>query len=545
MVSVRAPTTGTAATDAPQESTISEIVHADWRDLFKDTFDRIAGVPLPRGPLVADASPPAPEDLASAKALMSAARLAVFTHIESLPEAVAEKVVELAPSSPVIEQVLRQISPVFEKAVIDKLYALKGTDWMGRLTLPAREVIVDLLTRGIVGATDRAVYDVLIRGVHDDRFRNQSAMLDTPQGRAIIRERAKSLGTESTVNYRGVDIAIDGPAPVQLAIRTAYEGVEAKDRLQSIAPDAAMARPLSKSARTGLTARLPGTTLWRPGLANMSPSASSLFRMAQYTDKLVLAYTCTDNDDASRLRPLTEYRGVPVPQELRGKLFAIGTPDHRYQDERRGAGVLISQLAELARDGASFQLDTSNLNAIAHSQGNKEVLLARETLAANGFPDVITWFGGLAPATRGSFFANSGTIVEAARAGGGAIAADAVLHLRTDYSEATMPEYLRSTVDMAMLGNVQTALKPAIHSPFMSLANLASNKDLSGSGSDGLVDMRVSDYVKDPSKFYVASKAWDHHSIITDPEAIDEFMTHVEPTDPKTIDVLRALARRD
>src|SRR5205814_8732500 len=136
---------------------------------------------------------------------------------------------------------------------------------------------------------------------------------------AALRDRARGLGRESSVEYGGRSIAVDKPADRQPIFNALYDFTENKANRDTTPPEEAMARPT-------VDAHLEGTTLFRPGLGNLSPSASTLFRLAQYCDKLVLTYECTDGTGASKLRPLTEYKGMPVPDSLRGQLFAIGTP---------------------------------------------------------------------------------------------------------------------------------------------------------------------------------------------------------------------------
>jgi hypothetical protein len=527
---------------AADSGTLARLTEADWAGTFTDAFDRAAGFPIDRGPIIADPSSPEPAAVAEANSLLRTTFMSIFRQPQSFPGAVAKEIAKLDPSSPVIEQVFRHVPALFRKALIDRTFDELAIERMNRLTLPARETIVELAARGIVGPADRATYDALIGRVHDDRLAQDLARLETAEGRAAMIARAKSLGDETTVRYGGVEIGVDKPAEHQAAIEQIYKMNERIGNHQTTPPEVAMARPLSKSLATGEPAHI-DFGIWRPGLGNEAPSASCLFRAAQYCDKLILAYECTDGTAASKLRPLAEFMGFPVPPELEGKLFAIGTADHRFQDSRRGAGVFIAQLDEIARDGEELGLPKTGYTVIAHSQGNKETVLARETLAANGFPDVITRHIGLAPAVRGSFFANDPLLEAKLRAIAGEVAAGAITDLRTEYSEARIPEYLRLTVDTVMMGLVQGEIRPAFVSPLMRISNVLTNKNLSGMGSDGLVDLRGRDYVKDPTKFYLSKTAYDHMSIVNDPAAIDELMKYVEPTDPESLDVLRRLAQ--
>jgi hypothetical protein len=288
----------------------------------------------------------------------------------------------------------------------------------------------------------------------------QLNQLDDPKSAAALKSSVVSLGSESSVSFRGVSISVDKPAEHQPLFDPIYTAVEAVANKETTPVEVAMAKPLSTSEVTGETAHFDGTTLFRPGLGNIAPSAASLFRMAQYCDKLVLAYECTDGTDASKLRPLTEYKGVPVPPELRGKLFAVGSADHRLQDGKRGAGVLIDQLNQLAIDGAKYGLQSDHLNVVAHSQGNIETVLARATLAAHGFPDVIAQHNALAPALRGSFFADNELVVGQGELVGGKVGADAIRHLQPDWAEANVPELMRKTVDTAFFGTCRRTRNP-------------------------------------------------------------------------------------
>src|SRR6185295_19084252 len=75
--------------------------------------------------------------------------------------------------------------------------------------------------------------------------------------------------------------------------------------------------------------------IYRVGGFNVAPSAAFIFRMARYSEKTVISYNPNDPRKLDTLRPVTEVDGVPVPPDLRGKIFAIGAPGepslHTYE----------------------------------------------------------------------------------------------------------------------------------------------------------------------------------------------------------------------
>ncbi len=54
-----------------------------------------------------------------------------------------------------------------------------------------------------------------------------------------------------------------------------------------------------------------------------------MFRLAQYTDKVLIAYQNAAPGQDLTPRPATEIDGVPVPPALRGKIFVSGDPANR------------------------------------------------------------------------------------------------------------------------------------------------------------------------------------------------------------------------
>lgn len=132
-------------------------------------------------------------------------------------------------------------------------------------------------------------------------------------------------------------------------------------------------------------------TLMRPGLGNIGFSPASVFRAAQYSDKLVVAYTGRGTGAQRTLRPATEIEGVPVPPSLKGKIFVIGDPDHNLINYLQSSDVLLEQMEAMRQSGAQYGIDPlrSKATLIGHSQGGLDGALTRKRLEEAGFKDAI------------------------------------------------------------------------------------------------------------------------------------------------------------
>lgn len=117
------------------------------------------------------------------------------------------------------------------------------------------------------------------------------------------------------------------------------------------------------------------TVVFRPALANTQPSPAYLFRLARYTDKLVVAYTYAKPGQDLEPKPVNEIFGVPVPPELRGKILVSGDPEHVMADWKTLATLFERQLEAVGG---------SDLTVVAQSAGGVDAVETRRRLEAAG-----------------------------------------------------------------------------------------------------------------------------------------------------------------
>ena len=431
-----------------------------------------------------------------------------------------------------------------------------GIAGLQALSHDARQAIVRAVRQGVITEQDRQIYNALAKPLRDESFAAEKSALRDPTQRSAMRERFKKLlGEGRSVVFDGTAISAPKAATSQWGIDFFYRHVVEKPAplpyvsVPFSSPAdvvAVMQRPLAVSAKTGKPVHLEGTTLYRPGLGNVPPSPANLFRIAQHADKVVLMYAFDDGTKASELRALDDYNGTPVPPELKGKLFAVGRPDRVLQTARAGTGVLIEQLERVHQGAQRFGLNLDSVTAIAHSQGNIEVALARLVLAAHGHNNVINRHIALSPAVRGSLVADSSPVFDLigwASASFDGAARNAINDLDPDAVAAILPEFLRTTVDLSVLGLTSGPKGAAYEKWLMHWTAPLAEDDLEGTGGDGMVDRRVSDFVRDPKKFVLTEKRYDHLSMIVDPDAVDAWLPLVEPVAPEADELLGVIAR--
>jgi hypothetical protein len=244
-----------------------------------------------------------------------------------------------------------------------------------------------------------------------------------------------------------------------------------------------------------------------------------------------------DVTPASGLREMTEYMGTPVPDSLRGKLFLIGKPDHALQSYRAGAGTMIQQLDELMRDGPDLGIGTEQITAFGYSQGNIETALARLVLASHGHPHVIDRHVALAPPLRGSLVAdNTGAGLVGALASG-AEGRQALEDLDPDVVGAMLPEFMRTTIDISITGDMDSGDDAGVADHTLRLLRPLAEDDLAGTTGDGVTDYRTADFAREVR---VSRRALDHVAMVaTSP---DELLAMVPPLSRESVRVLEQLA---
>jgi hypothetical protein len=150
----------------------------------------------------------------------------------------------------------------------------------------------------------------------------------------------------------------------------------------------AMAAPLAVSTKTPPLGDL---TIMRPGLGNIGFSPAQVFRTAQYSGKVVVAYTGLGTGAQRTLRPAKEIEGVPVPKSLQGKVFVIGNPEHNLINYLQSSDVLLEQMQAIheAKSVLGTDVLTSQATIIGHSQGGLDAALTRKRLDEAGLGSAI------------------------------------------------------------------------------------------------------------------------------------------------------------
>jgi hypothetical protein len=380
------------------------------------------------------------------------------------------------------------------------------------------------------------------------------------QSRRAAQRGDISLGGQSLPRVAPAPTA---PNPVQqkaidAVFGTAFEkplppGFDFTDfRSAEAARQAVAAPPVTRP--DGKRASLGELAIFRPGLGNIPPSPAQVFRAAQHAGKVVVAYTNTNDPAHNTLRPLTEVGGVPVPPELRGKIFGIGSPAHTVISYEQSSDGFLEQLETMRKSQAMLGVDVlrSGATVIAHSQGSLDSALTRQRLEEAGFDKAIGKLVTLAPAFKGSELA-AGLLGKAGGAAVGALDRDDGQRAL----EALEPARVRKRfgpqnerlVDLTLTGVIGEPCKvePKLGFPpfevkdnhnirpqFRALANgggvnrllegdFAALKDFSAgsSTSDGMVTLDSARYGK---QFAQLPRPYDHAGIIEDPRVIDEVL---------------------
>lgn len=169
----------------------------------------------------------------------------------------------------------------------------------------------------------------------------------------------------------------------QLAARAFRK--ENPDTPESI--QAALTTPLAKTP-TGESASLGDVTVVVNGLLNLNTTPAMLFRLARYSrEALVVASSNPHGEDGFRLRPLTEVWGTPVPDDLKGKLWAIGDWSPNLIPWTDASDVLLAQL-EAMKSGFP-ELAASDVTVLGYSQGALTAALTKKRLEDAGVTGVI------------------------------------------------------------------------------------------------------------------------------------------------------------
>ena len=133
-------------------------------------------------------------------------------------------------------------------------------------------------------------------------------------------------------------------------------------------------------------------SIFMPGLGGWGPSAAFVFRMAKYSDRVVLAYQGTSQASLNTVRVATQIDGVPVPKELRGRILTLGDGANRaILSPEQASDLLIEYFALLQRNQQILGFDplTAGATVFGHSEGSFITVMTRERLQKAGFPQAI------------------------------------------------------------------------------------------------------------------------------------------------------------
>jgi len=161
-------------------------------------------------------------------------------------------------------------------------------------------------------------------------------------------------------------------------------------RSKEFAEEAVAAAPVTTSKPLGKIA------VFFPGFGNWGPSAAWVFRLAQYAERVVIAYEGTSKPDLNTLIVATNIDGIEVPEDLAGKIFTMGDGQNRAMiSPDQGADLMIKYYSimkekqELFNLGDNFDLIEGETTLIGHSEGPFCIVLARERLIAAGLDKII------------------------------------------------------------------------------------------------------------------------------------------------------------
>jgi hypothetical protein len=360
----------------------------------------------------------------------------------------------------------------------------------------------------------------------------------------------------------------------QVAVmRLAVKGVDAvppglglTDMRTEDAAVAAVAAP-KLTTSTGGDTPLGKLAILKPGGSNFAPSAAFVFRTAQYAERTVIAYQNASDPAQNHLRAVDEVDGVPVPAALRGKIFAIGSPDPAIIGIEQASDNFVDQFGEMEREKATLGVDplAAGATVIGHSEGCADAALTRRRLEEAGFGGAIgklvTLGSGLGydavPDSKAELRPLTTSFSLAApllKALGKAPDLDALNDLDGTYRKYFPPgSGTDQLVDLSVAGVVgppahivprlgippfriddPNNIKPGIRAYLMgapllgeplSPAHILGAIEGTSNDSDGLVPNNVSRAGK---KFVLLDKPHDHAGLVEDPAVVDEIVKDLD-----------------
>jgi hypothetical protein len=300
-------------------------------------------------------------------------------------------------------------------------------------------------------------------------------------------------------------------------------------RIEDYRNDAAVQKALADplAAPRGILGPL---TIFRPGLGNTAPGPAQIARLAQYTDKLVIAYANPGSGDEAKLRPITEVDGVQLPPELQGKIWAIGSPTNLMISFEQASDLFLQQLESMRVQG--LDLRDARATVVAHSQGGLDALLTRRRLVEAGFENTFGRLVTLATPFRGSPVSDESMAGVFAELGDRLFdkqATRAINALDPDHVRRVITDRDRELVDVSLIGQTESGREGrsdlrtffeisdfAIEAT-KSIASIFKGRDVRE--NDGLVTVSSQLFGR---LLHRLEKSYDHAGIAEDPAVADQ-----------------------
>lgn len=240
----------------------------------------------------------------------------------------------------------------------------------------------------------------------------------------------------------------------------------------------------------------------RPGLGNVGLGPAAVARLSAYADKVLVVHAHRGKPDQQVARPATELNGVPLPAELAGRVYEMGSPEPSLIGWDQASDLFVEQLEQLRVQG--WDLSKQDTAVVAFSQGGPDALAARMRLDEAGRADVISRLVAVASPLRGTQLARSeltGAVAELGAKLTSLQAFGAIAAMDPDSVQARIPESAREQVDLAVVTSIDFDRDPvSLLERGMRLSGramdmgawldeLRGREDPAQKGSDGLVDV--------------------------------------------------------
>lgn len=288
-------------------------------------------------------------------------------------------------------------------------------------------------------------------------------------------------------------------------------------------------------------------TFFAPGLGNVSPGAGLVTELARNTDRLVVLFGNPGEGSQKTLRPLTHVRGQRLPDDVQGKVSAIGSEEPLVISYLQDADLTLEQLETIRRSG---QIDVVDGQAtwVVHSQAALSAVLNRQRLTDAGFGGVFGSLVALTAPFEGSPMAGPLLLGLAADLGGdwaGLQTGQAISELdpskvkkrfvreESRRSGKAGAEPLEEYVDVAITAHTEAAddgrdhIRPLLDVTDEVLAKLQwipsiLQRDPAVRRNDGVVPVRSMQYGRHVVD--IERRAYDHGGTTEDPRLVQDFI---------------------